>query len=196
MPNMVAAREGIDTMSNVDRNRYMIGLIGVSVAVVALLVLPFVGFTEKTLYWWSPEITGLGTWVDGLAFLAYPTTLSNVSVVLMIGAVVLLVPLRLLWHAYRQQVEPAVDRLQLAAAISAGVSVGSGVMLLLSMYVLLPSVEEQTIWLVNEEGFLGGWWPSYGAFVAIGGAGIAWWAMWSRLNSPDRDPPPPPPPPE
>ena len=60
------------------------------------------------------------------------------------------------------------------------------------MFVLLPSVEGETIWLVESGGFLTDWWPGYGAFVAIAGAGVALYLMRGMAEP---APPPPPPPP-
>ncbi len=178
-------------MGSSQRNRYLIGLIGVSAALVALLILPFVGFTEKTLYWYSYEMVGLGTWGDGLNFFEYPDTLFYISLLLLAGAVALIGPLRLLWGAYRQEEEPPGADLRRAATTSMTVAVGTVVVLLLTLFVLLPSVEEQTIWLVETGGFLSDWWPGYGAFIAIGGAGIAFWVLRSAANT--SEPPPPPP---
>lgn len=182
-------------MSSAERNRYLIGLIGVAAALIALLILPFVGFTEKTVYWLSYAIVGLGTWGEGLNFFDYPDTLFYVSLLLLAGAVALIGPLRILWDAYRREEEPSPDGVRRAATTSGIVSVGAILLLLLTMFVLLPSVEEQTIWLVETGGFLSEWWPGYGAFVAIGGAGIAYWVLRNAANlSPPETPPMPSPP--
>jgi len=178
-------------MGSSQRNRYLIGLIAVAAAVIALLILPFVGFTEKTVYWNSYEMVGLGTWGEGLNFFEYPDTLFYISLLLLAGAVALIGPLRLLWGAYRQEEEPPEADLRRAAAIGMTVAVGTVAALLLTLLVLLPSVEEQTIWLVETGGFLSDWWPGYGAFIAIGGAGIAFWVLRSAANA--SVPPPPPP---
>ncbi len=181
-------------MDSSQRNRYLIGLIAVAAAVIALLILPFVGFTEKTVYWNSYEMVGLGTWADGLNFFDYPDTLFYIALLLLAGAVALIGPLRLLWGAYRLEEEPPKADLSRAAAISGTVAVGTVAVLPLTLLVLLPSVEEQTIWLVEAGGFLSDWWPSYGAFIAIGGAAIAAWALRSAANASVPPPPPPPPP--
>ena len=166
-------------MSSAVRNRYLIGLVSVAIAVVALLLLPFAGFTEKTVYWLSYAVTGIGTWGEGLNFFEYPDTLMYVSILMLIGVVALVGPLRLMWVAYRTQGPVGSEALRRAATITGSVAVGATLTLLLTMLVLLPSVEEQTIWLVESGGFLSEWWPGYGAFVAVAGAGAAWWVLRS-----------------
>lgn len=177
-------------MGSAVRNRYLVGLVSVAIALVALLVLPFAGFTEKTVYWLSYAVTGIGTWGEGLNFFEYPDTLMYVSILMLVGVVALVGPLRLMWVAYRAQEPVASEALHRAAKITGSVAVGAILTLLLTMLVLLPSVEEQTIWLVESGGFLSDWWPGYGAFVAIAGAGAAWSVLRSLAT--DQTPAAPP----
>ncbi len=95
-------------------------------------------------------MVGLGTWGDGLIFFEYPDTLFYISLLLLAGAVALIGPLRLLWGAYRQEEEPPEADLRRAAAIGITVAVGTVAVLLLTLLVLLPSLEEQTIWLGRD----------------------------------------------
>jgi len=179
-------------MGTTERNRYLMGLIAVAAAMIGLLILPFAGFTEKTTYWIGFEVAGLGTWSDGLNLFAYPDTLFYVSMLLLVGAVALIGPLQLLWDAYRNSEQPPGERLHRASAIAAVVAVGALVLLLATMFVLLPLVEERTIWDVEVGGFLSDWWPGFGAFVVIGGAGLAYWALRTAANTRQPGPPPPP----
>lgn len=159
------------------RRRYLVGLIGIAAAMFALLFLPFAGFTEKTTYFNWYSIVAIGTYGEGLNFFEYPELLFYVQILLLAGAIVLIGPLRLLWTAYRGAAEPSVAALGRAARMIGIVAAGSVVLLLVTMFVLLPSVEDQTIWLVNAAGYLNAWWPEYGAFVAIGTAAVAYVAV-------------------
>lgn len=171
--------------------RYLIGLLGVAGALIALLLLPFAGFTEKTTYWLSFAITGLGTWGEGMNPFEYPETLFYVSMLMLVGAVALIGPLRMLWIAYRGGREPTGEQLGRGVRTLGALAVGLVILMLLTMFVLLPSVEDQTIWFVEANGFLSDWWPGYGAFVAFGGTVVGFIVLRRLMES--RPPPPPPP---
>lgn len=170
-------------MDGVRRRQYLIGLIGVAVAVFALLFLPFAGFTEKTTYFNWYSIVGVGTYGDGLHFFDFPELLFYVQILLLVGAVALIGPLRLLWTAHQGGVEPSTAALQRTCRIIATVAAGAIVLLLATMFVLLPSVEDQTIWLVNADGYLDDWWPGYGAVIAFGATAASYLALRSIINS-------------
>jgi len=172
-------------LDDAKRRQYLIGLIGVAVAVFALLFLPFAGFTEKTTYFNWYSIVGVGTYGDGLHFFDFPELLFYVQILLLVGAVALIGPLRLLWTTHQGGGEPSTETLRRTCRIIGTVTAGAIVLLLATMFVLLPSVEDQTIWFVNANGYLDGWWPGYGAFIAIAAAAAAYLALRSIINSSD-----------
>jgi hypothetical protein len=170
-------------LDDAKRRQYLIGLIGVAGAVFALLFLPFAGFTEKTTYFNWYSIVGVGTYGDGLHFFDFPELLFYVQILLLVSAVALIGPLRLLWTTHQGGVEPSTEALQRSSRIIGTVAAGAIVLLLATMFVLLPSVEDRTIWLVNADGYLDGWWPGYGAFIAIGATAAGYLALRSIINS-------------
>jgi len=175
------------------RNHYLGATLAGGLGIVALLFLPFAGFTEKITYWYDYGITGVGTYgLDGLQFFTYPATLFYVQLLLVAGAILLVRPLLMTWKAYRESDEPSSEDLRTGLRLSAGVAVGAVVLLLATMFVLLPGVEDQTIWDTERGGFLSGWWPGFGAFVAIIGAGGMAWVLRQREGGAVPAPPPPP----
>jgi len=160
-------------MEDTARQKYMVGLVGVGAAIVALLFLPFAGFEEKLTYHYQYAITGVGTYGDEFFLFEYPRILAYVQYLLIIGAAVLLFPLVRLWRAVRTRVAIGEDILRRDVRIMGFIGAGAVVLLILATLVLLPMVEDETIWNVDSAGFLTDWWPGYGAFTAIGASAVA-----------------------
>lgn len=191
---------------------YLWSFVAGSAGLISLLFLPFAGFTELTRYvpsniYRDYGVAGIGTYGQDFNIFGFPASVGTIQILMLLLAVMLISPLTRCWKWYRSPGDVPRRELMNAAMIS-GVVAGAYVSLvLLTLLVVFPSVEERTIWLVESSGWLEAWWPRYGAFVTaigIGGMAVAL-GMRSRIDAagpsdsgqasgepPPSDPSPPP----
>ncbi|MCB2222963.1 MAG: hypothetical protein KQH83_02215 [Actinobacteria bacterium] len=157
--------------------QYPAATVAAAIAAVSLLFLPFAGFTEGVAY--TPTIyrdwglSGFGTYGYEFHPFGYVAGAGAAQVVvLLLGAAAVALALR----CRRWWSDPgAADGKAVRAAGTAAAWMAAAVVavVLLTMFVLLPSVEEQAIGS-GSAGWLESWWPGYGGFVsALALAGAA-----------------------
>jgi len=171
---------------------YLRAFMAGSAGLFSLLFLPFAGFTEMTRYVPSNifrdyGVTGIGTYGQDFNFLGFPASVGIVQILMLVLAAISIYPLIRCWGWYRSPRDVEGRELKTAATISAAVTGAYVVLVLVTLLVVFPSVEERTIWMVESSGWLEGWWPAYGAFVTTIGLGgmAAALAMRSRSQAAD-----------
>ena len=72
----------------------------------------------------------------------------------------------------------------------------SVLLVVVALVAVLPSMEDQTIWLTETSGWLTGWWPDYGAYVTALTLAAMALALMMRSRTVEAGAPPAPPPAE
>lgn len=158
---------------------YLRSFLAGAVGLVSLLFLPFAGFAELTRYvpsniYRDYGVTGIGTYGQDFNLFGFPASVGIIQILMLLLAAVLVYPLTRCWKWYRSPGDFPRRELTNAAMISGAVAGAYVALVVVTLLVVFPSVEERTIWLVESSGWLEAWWPAYGAFVtAIGIGGMA-----------------------
>lgn len=169
------------TMTEV-RKYLGVALAACVVAILALLFMPFVGFTEAfdfgggTTYR-DIEATGLGTYGEDLALFEYPEYLVYPQILMVLLALVLAFVARELLRAYRAGTPPDTGAARVARLLCLLVAGAVVAATLLTGFGILAATEEETIWNTEFRGSISDWWVQYGAGVALVGAGVAAWGI-------------------
>ena len=183
---------GAMTGTNIDRPR-MAGLVGM-LGVVSLLFFPFAGFTERTAYVPSPifrdyGLTGIGTYGQDFNLFGYPAGVGFVQLLMLALAVVLGYAA---WRCFRLGGETGAAATKQPARIGFGVAGGAVLLVVVALVAVFPSVEEQTIWVTESNGWIETWWVAYGAFVsplAAAGMGLLLRSAPETAAAPPAPPP-------
>jgi len=145
------------------------GLIG-SVGVASILVFPFAGFTERTVSGASTiyrdyGMAGLGTFGEDFNPFEYPAGVWAIQILMLLLAVLMSYPLVRTWRWHTNPETVTTDGLRLISRMTMALAAASVLLVMVALVLVLPSMEEQTIWLTESSGWLTGWWPDYGAYV-------------------------------
>jgi len=172
---------------------YLRGFVAGVAGLFSLLFLPFAGFTEMTRYvpnniFRDYGVTGIGTYGQDFNFLGFPASVGTVQILMLVLAAISVYPLIRCWRWYRSPRDVEGRELKTAATVSVAVTGAYVVLVLVTLLVVFPSVEERTIWMVESSGWLEGWWPAYGAFVTTLGLGGMAAALVMRSKSHPVDP--------
>ena len=179
------------------------GLIG-SVGVASILVFPFAGFTERTTSGSSAiyrdyGVAGLGTFGEDFNPLGYPAGVWVIQVLMLLLAVLMSYPLARTWRWHSNPETVTVEGLRLISRMTMALAAASVVLTMAALVVVLPSMEDRTIWLTESAGWLTGWWPDYGAYVTaltLAAMAIALMAKGRSVGASASPSPPPSEPPE
>jgi len=155
---------------------YLRSFLAGAVGLVSLLFLPFAGFTELTRYvpsniYRDYGVTGVGTYGQEFNLFGFPASVGIIQILMLLLAAVLVYPLIRCWKWYRSPGDVLPGELKTVALISGAVAGAYVALVVITLVVVFPSVEERTIWLVESSGWLEAWWPAYGAFLTAIGIG-------------------------
>ncbi len=171
---------------------YLWSFLAGSAGLFSLLFLPFAGFTELTRYvpsniYRDYGVTGIGTYGQDFNVFGFPASVGIIQILMLLLAAVLIYPLVRCWKWYRSPGDVPGRELKTAAMVSGAVAGAYVALVVITLLVVFPSVQERTIWVVESSGWLEAWWPAYGAFVTaigIGGMAVAL-VMRSRTHAAD-----------
>lgn len=164
------------------RRPLMWSMLGGGAAVLGLWFLPFVGFTERftvadVATFRDVEAAGLGTYGQEFNWFSYPDYVGVMQLIVFGIALVILYGVVALWMFHRAGTLPTAPVLGRLTRRSVGAAALFVVVVLSTLLIVFPAVEDDTIWNTHARGFISDWWVGWGAGVALLGLGVTVWAL-------------------